>query len=78
MSSNWNVPAQAKPNYEGSEPSIAMALQYPSWKWVTILTICMSKNSDFGLYHDYNTFFVQFHEYKRIRIFGVEHYDLGT
>ena len=31
MSSSWNFPARASPSYEGSEPSRAGALQFPSW-----------------------------------------------
>jgi hypothetical protein len=31
MSSSWNFPAWAEPSYEGSEPSRAGALQFPSW-----------------------------------------------
>ena len=68
MGSSWNFPARASPSYEGSEPSRAELghFNFRAETELTIHTICMSKNSDFGLYHDYNTFFVQFHEYKRI------------
>ena len=31
MSSSWNFPARASPSCEGSEPSRAEALQFPSW-----------------------------------------------
>ena len=52
MSSSWNFPAQASPSCEGSEPSQA-ELEYFNFRAeteLTILTLCMSKNSKFLTY----------------------------
>ena len=68
MGSSWNFLAQASPSCEVSEPSRA-ELGHSNFRAeteLTILTICMSKNSKFLtyfpillLYHDCN----QFHDH---------------
>ena len=52
MSPSWNFPARAEPSYEGSELSQAELghFNFRAETELTILTICMSKNSKFLTY----------------------------
>ena len=68
MGLSWNFPARASPSCEDSEPSRAELghFNFRAETELTILTICMSKNSKFLtyfpillLYHDSN----QFHDH---------------
>ena len=45
MGSSWNFPARASPSCEYSEPSRAGHFNFRAENELTILTICMSKNS---------------------------------
>ena len=49
ISSSWNFLARVEPSYEGSEPSRAELghFNFRAETELTILTICMSKNSKF-------------------------------
>ena len=82
------IPARAEPSYEDSEPSRAELghFNFRAETELTILTICMSKNSKFLtyfpillLYHDSNQFHDHLFEFIRTKgVFRVELYDLGT
>ena len=70
MSSSWNFSAQAESRYEGSEPSQAGALQFPSWNRADNTDNMYVKNSKFltyfpilCLYHDSNQFHAHLNEF---------------
>ena len=78
MGSSWNFPARASPSCKGSEPSRAELghFNFRAENELTILTICISKIPILCLYHDFMFNFMNL--YKRIGIFGVKYYNLGT